>query len=147
MTLRPSRLLTWLWLPLAAWLAWWPASQSRQAAVRELQPVRVAAAEEQGCHRRCQAAESASASEERHCCCSGRAEAPDRVPSCPEGGASRCLQCFGQGGPLLFAHALIVPEPERNLLGAIRHGDLVAASRDLRPPVPPPRGADVFPLT
>jgi hypothetical protein len=39
----------------------------------------------------------------------------------------------------LFALALVVPEPERAVMGAIFPGDHVAASRDLRPPVPPPR--------
>jgi hypothetical protein len=138
-SLRAPRLLAAVWLPLAAWLVLWPAAQARQAAVRELQPVRVAAAGDRGCRMRCAAEVETPAAAGRHCCCAGREEAPERVPPCPDGGASRCLQCFGQGGPLLFAHALSVPEPERNLLGAIRHGDLVAASRDLRPPVPPPR--------
>ena len=129
------------WLPLAAWLALWPAAQSRQAAQRELQPVQLAAADGGGCRMRCPGEAGRPDGAGRHGCCAGREDAPERAPQCPDGGASRCLQCFGQGGPLLFAHALSVPEPERNVLGAIRHGDLVAATRDLRPPVPPPRAA------
>lgn len=138
-------------LLLAAWLAFWPAAEARQAAARERMPIPrpVAAAVARGC---CQARPapqasqqpSADADDARRGCCSRPAGAPTRVPSCPEGGAARCAQCFGYGALLMFTHVQAVPEPERPMLGAIRHGDHVAASRHLRPPVPPPRFTGEF---
>lgn len=135
-----------IWLLLASWLAFWPAAEARQAAARERMPMPrpVAAAVARGC---CQARPAPQASRQpsvdddsaQRGCCSRPSGSPARGPSCPEGGASRCAQCFGYGALLMFAHAQPVPDPERPMLGAIRHGDLAACSRDLRPPVPPPR--------
>jgi hypothetical protein len=122
------------WLLLAGWLLLWPATEARfqkwPMMAERGAPDRAAAS---GCSR-------TAGSADRGGCCRGRSEAPARPATCPEGGNSaRCGQSCGAGGPLLFAHALTVPEPERVVLGAIVLGDHVVASRDLRPPVPPPR--------
>jgi hypothetical protein len=129
------------WLLLAGWLLLWPAVEAcRQEwpmLVERAAPERTAAG---GCGR-------AAGSGDQGGCCRGRSEAPARPATCPEGSNSaRCNQCFGAGGPLLFAHALTVPEPERVVLGAILLGDHVVASRDLRPPVPPPRAEAPIPI-
>ena len=145
MNLRAPCLFACLWLPLAAWLALGPAAQSRQAAFRGLQPVRTVLAQARSCRSGCAARPQSPAAPERHGCCGERQDAPCRVPTCPEGNSSRCLQCYGQGGPVLFAQAPPVPEPERCVLGAFTSGDLVAASRDLRPPEPPPRPGGAIP--
>ncbi len=121
------------WLLLAGWLLLWPAVEARRQEwplmAERAAPERAAAS---GCGRSAESGDQGG-------CCRGRGEAPARPAACPEGSNSaRCNQCFGAGGPLLFAHALTVPEPERVVLGAILLGDHVVATRSLRPPVPPP---------
>ena len=141
------KILGYVWLPLAAWLALWPAAESKQAAARERMPLRTMAVRGGCCRAEARTAaqtEVQTADAGPRGCCAERREQPARPPMCPEGGNARCAPCFGAGGPLLIAHALTVPDPERNELGAIRHGDHVAVSRDLRPPVPPPRLALIF---
>jgi len=119
------------WLLLAGWLALWPAAEARQAELR-LSAVPTAPVSKAGGG--CSSNQSADGG-----CCRGCSGTPARPVSCPDAGSARCVQCQGTGGAALFAQALVVPEPERAALGAIFLGDPVAASRDLRPPVPPPR--------
>lgn len=69
---------------------------------------------------------------------------PVRAPSCPDGGASRCAQCVGFGAAPLLANSTSVPDPECCVFGSLLDGDSIADSRDLRPPVPPPRAAGEF---
>lgn len=148
MTQRPTSLIACLWLPLAAWLAMWPALEARQAPqVRTaVEMTRKARLQRGGC---CRARAALAAAREhgagRHGCCAER-EGAGRMPACPEQGSSRCGQCFGTSGLLLATHVLSLPDPERPRLGSIRHGDHVADSRDLRPPEPPPRVANPFPF-
>jgi hypothetical protein len=149
--LTPARILRLGWLLLAGWLALWPAAEARRADLRlgaaqfaqtakfekmaqfaQMAPAADVAGPAGGC---CRAAKPAG----EDACCRGRSETPARPASCPEGGTPRCIQCQTTGGAALFAHSLAVPEPERAVLGAIFLGDHVAVSRDLRPPVPPPR--------
>ncbi len=145
---RSHTLTAFLWLPLAAWLALWPAMEARQAPrplvsgamVRKARPVTVG-----GCHARAAMAVARPQGDGCGSCCADRNGSERRMPACPEQGSARCGQCFGTNGLLLVAHVLSMPDPERPELGLIRHGDHVAASRDLRPPEPPPRAAHPFP--
>lgn len=137
---RPRTTFACSWLLLAAWLALWPAAESPQAIAREHAMMARSLVSTAGCCR-AQARDVPDEPAPGRGCCSRRSESPARPPSCPEGGASRCAQCFGYAALLMFANAQATLEPERPVLGAIRHGDHVAASRDLRPPVPPPRTA------
>jgi hypothetical protein len=146
---RSHTLTAFLWLPLAAWLALWPAMEARQAPrplvsgamVRKARPVTVG-----GCHARAAMAVARPQGDGCGSCCADRNGSERRMPACPEQGSARCGQCFGTNGLLLVAHVLSMPDPERPELGLIRHGDHVAASRDLRPPEPPPRAAHPFPF-
>lgn len=140
---RTARLIALAWLPLAAWLALWPAVEARQLPMREMARQTVKVVRGGCCGARPAEGAALPRGNERHGCCRGQGEAPARVPACPDGGSARCQQCLNHGGPLLFTHVLSVPDPERRVLGALLHGDLVAASRDLRPPVPPPRSIGV----
>lgn len=131
------------WLLLAAWLAFWPAIASHRASSRDPVPVRHQTASAAG-HSCCCAAQPPAAPADReapHGCCNGPLGSPVRAPSCPDGSASRCAQCVGFGTAPLLADATPVSDPERSVLGSFLDGDRVADSRDLRPPVPPPRAA------
>ena len=142
MPFRPTSLVAWLWLPLAAWLALWPAVEARVSPPRLPATSHVRKSPPRGgsgCHMRAAKAGLRSQGGGCHGCCADRDGGERRAPACPEQGSSRCGQCFGTNGLLLAAHVLSMPDPERPELGSIRHGDLVAASRDLRPPEPPPR--------
>ncbi len=147
MHLRTARLFALAWLPLAAWLALWPAVEARELPAREMARQAAKVVRSGCCGSRPAEGGAQPRENERHGCCAGQGEAAARVPACPDGGNARCQQCLNHGGLLLFTHALPVPDPERKVLGAILHGDLVAASRDLRPPVPPPRSTAAFPYT
>jgi len=125
------------WLVLAGWLAMWPAAEARQA---ELRLVAAPTVPDSGALGGCCGPSKPVADSG---CCRGRGESPARPMSCPDAGSARCVQCQSTGGAALFAQALVVPEPERAALGAIVLRDPVAASRDLRPPVPPPRSVVV----
>ncbi len=141
------RATTWLlpaaWLLLAAWLGLWPAVASHRAASRELAaapaPASLAAVHGCCCPAGTEAVPADGAS--RRGCCGEPLGAPTRAPSCPEGGSARCAQCVGCGAAPLLAFVYPAPDPQRPVLGSLPDGDLVADSRDLRPPVPPPRGA------
>lgn len=146
---RSHSLTALLWLPLAAWLAFWPAMEARQApqqlvsggTMRKVRP-----ASDGGCRARAAMVAARPQGDGCGACCSDRGGGERRMPACPEQGSSRCGQCFGTNGLLMAAHVLSMPDPERPELGPIRHGDHVAASRDLRPPEPPPRVANPFPF-
>lgn len=146
MPCRLAHLRSLPWLLLAAWMAMWPGLESRQSAVRQalrtVTPARELALAGGGCCRaRAVEAPSGPIGGDRHGCCRPRDEATTRPASCPEGGGARCGQCFGTAGLLMLAYVQSLPDPERPVLGALRPGDHVASSRDLRPPVPPPRPA------
>ncbi len=135
------------WLLLAVWLAFWPAFATQQAALRaDAQARRSVVAE--AVHGCCCATPTAPAGEKDDARggCEGPLGSPARAPSCPDGGASRCSQCVGCGALPLLAHAALAPDPELTVVGSLPEGDHVAASRNLRPPVPPPRTAGEFPF-
>ncbi len=144
---RPTSLIAYLWLPLAVWLALWPALEARQALRRltAVEMTRKALPARGGC---CRARAALVAAREQgpsqQGCRAARDGCERRMPACPEQGSSSCGPCFGTSGLLLATHVLSLPDPERPELGSIRHGDHVAASRDLRPPEPPPRAANPF---